>query len=343
MKQFLENKLKYKFLSLDELIINLDRLSRFKSPEESYYRVFSSIIYKNLIFPRYSKKNIKSLSFSLLSDYVAVIWNNSVKSLFPNCSDNILANKALKMLSEVVFKNIDSDTKFLLNTKLLIYPILKKISYDDAPLNLKFILDFCNYYEKSDKIPFEDVIKFSSEHSLKYPIRKLLIVEGITEEVLLPVFARKLKYDFDRKGIYVLGAGGKSKSPSLYLKLKNKLKIPVVILFDNDASEIYRSLNRNLLSKDSAIIIKKGEFEDIIPINLLKRALNKEYDLKMPLVKSDFQLYNKMCENIEYIYRTRGLGEFKKSKLAKILAENIEYNTDFSIEIKEIIEQITCK
>ena len=47
-----------------------------------------------------------------------------------------------------------------------------------------------------------------------------------------------------------------------------------------------------------------------------------------------------MCENIELFYKSRHLGEYKKSKVAKILAENIKYDTDISDEIKNIIKMI---
>ena len=47
-----------------------------------------------------------------------------------------------------------------------------------------------------------------------------------------------------------------------------------------------------------------------------------------------------MCENLEYIYRTRHLGEFKKSAFAKIIAQNIKYDTDITDEIKNIINEI---
>ena len=173
-----------------------------------------------------------------------------------------------------------------------------------------------------------------------FPIKKLIIVEGITEEILLPVFAEKLKHNFQNEGIYILGAGGKSKSPSLYMKLKDKVKIPIILLFDNDAKEICDILKNNLHDKDKIIIISNGEFEDILSLNLLKRALNNEYEPATPVVIDDLRIYNKMCENIEEFYKSRHLGEFKKAKLSKIIAENIKYETDITEEIKNIIFSI---
>ena len=180
----------------------------------------------------------------------------------------------------------------------------------------------------------------SKKHSLLFPIRKLLIVEGITEEILLPVFASKLKSDFNKNGIYILGAGGKSKSPNLYINLKDKLKIPVILLFDSDAKEICNILKQNIYPKDKILIIEKGEFEDILSVNLIKRALNNEYETVLPVIKKDLLLFPKMCSNLEYLYRTRQLGEFKKAKFAKIISQNIRYKTDITDEIKNLIFNI---
>ena len=80
--------------------------------------------------------------------------------------------------------------------------------------------------------------------------------------------------------------------------------------------------------------------EIVIPINTIKRALNAEYTPATPLQIQELRLKEKMCENIELFYKSRHLGEYKKSKVAKIIAENIKYSTDISEEIKNIIKMI---
>ena len=45
-------------------------------------------------------------------------------------------------------------------------------------------------------------------------------------------------------------------------------------------------------------------------------------------------------ENIENFYRSRHLGEFKKAKLSKIVAQNVKYNTDITDEVRNIIDEI---
>ena len=329
-----DNNIKFKYLTFDELVINLDRLSRFKNPEESFYRVFSEIIFKCLITPKYSKNEIDNLSPEVISSIILKIWNESVKKLFGTKKKEI--NNLLENHINYAFKNYDERTKIFISTKLIITPILEKLDYNNIPINLKFLIQASKLNKMNDK----NLDSIRKNFKLKFPIKKLLIVEGITEEILLPVFANKLGYNFDELGIYVLGAGGKSKSPSLYLKLKDKLKIPVILLFDADAIEICEILNKSLLKKDKTILINEGEFEDILPINTIKRALNAEYTPATPLQIQELRLKEKMCENIELFYKSRHLGEYKKSKVAKIIAENIKYSTDISEEIKNIIKMI---
>lgn len=335
------DNIKYKLLSFQELVINLDRLSRFKLPEEAYFRVFTSILFKCLIYPKYSKQDLEKLSSKVISKYVKVIWNASVKEIFDVNNDNFEANKALKLMCNIPFKNIDADTKVLMNTKLNISAVLMNIDEKTAPLNLKFLIEANKIFNKNNPITIAKALDLRNNKCLKFPVSKLIIVEGITEEILLPVFASKLKHDFNKEGIYVLGAGGKSKSPNIYMKLREKLRIPVFFLFDNDALEQCIMLEKKVLKKDKIIVIEKGEFEDILSLNLLKRSLNREYETITPLLKDDLHIYNKMCENIEYYYRTRKLGEFKKSKLSKIIAKNIKYKTDVTKEINDIITKLT--
>lgn len=323
--------IKYKLLSFDELVINLDRLSRFKLPEESFGRVFSSVILKCLISPKYSKQELLKEDDSVISDIAAKIWNESVKAVCGASPKDSCCVNLLKYLIDNTFKNIDERTRIFIDTELDIYPLLKKINYEKAPLNLKFLIKAAETTDEAD------YFKLREKYSLCFPVSKLLIAEGITEEILLPVFADKLNKNFNKNGVYILGAGGKSKSPALYMKLRDRLKIPAVLLFDKDAEEICSGLEKNLLQKDKYILIEHGEFEDILPLELIKRTLNNEYQLLSPASSEDLTQTGKMCINLEDFYRTRALGSFKKAKFAKIIAENVKYDTDITEDIQKII------
>ena len=77
-----KSTIKYKLLSFEELVINLDRLSRFKLPDETYSRVFHNIIYTKLIYPKYSKLDIDTIDPKIIKNIVEEIWNKSVEKLF---------------------------------------------------------------------------------------------------------------------------------------------------------------------------------------------------------------------------------------------------------------------
>ena len=314
----------------------MDRLSRFKLPENSFQRVFESVILKHLIEPKYSKKDIQSEDIKKIASIFKIIWNDSVEACCSASSEqsNKYVQNALKFLVKSTFKNTDEKTSILIDTDINIAPILKMIDYDNAPKNIKFLIQADKF---TYKLSYNELREF---FGLCFPIKKLLIVEGITEEILLPVFAKKMGKDFDRHGIYILGAGGKSKSPSLYLKLRERLKIPIILLFDADAKEICENLSRYMLEKDKCIRISKGEFEDIIPLTLIKRTLNNEYNPATPVCIDDLRHFEKMCDNLEFFYRNRNLGEYKKSRLSQIIAKNIKYKTDISSDINGIISDI---
>lgn len=72
---------------------------------------------------------------------------------------------------------------------------------------------------------------------LLFPVKKVILCEGITEEILLPEFARLCNYDFKENGIYVISAGGKNQVVKYFYKFAQNLKLPVFILLDNDAKE----------------------------------------------------------------------------------------------------------
>ncbi len=333
----LNTSVKYKLMSQEELAINLDRLTRFKLPEYTYNRVFCSILLKYLIYPKYSKKDIELLPAKYIAKVVKEIWNKSVENIYGKAEKLNIPYKAYKLIINKTYTNIDERTKTFINAGLKFTEILSGLSFEKSPLNIKMLIKV-NDEIKTEAFIYQDLIDLRKKYSLQFPISRLIIVEGITEEILLPVFADKLGYNFSKCGIYILGAGGKSKSPNLYALMRNKLKIPVTILFDADANDINEVLQSNLQKKDKSVVIKKGEFEDILSLNLIKRTLNNEFEVAVPVTKSELSDFDRMCRNIENFYRTRHLGEFKKSKFSKIIAKNIKYETDITSEIRNLLE-----
>lgn len=82
------------------------------------------------------------------------------------------------------------------------------------------------------------------EHNEAFFARKVVLVEGDTEEYVLPIFARHLEYDFNDHGISIVNARGKSNLDQLY-DLYTSFQIPTYIIFDNDAGGKERDLRQN--------------------------------------------------------------------------------------------------
>ena len=73
--------MKYKKLTNEQILISIDRLTRFKYTKDKYVRVFSDIILSNLIEPKLKKTEILSMDFKDLTFYATEIFNNSLESI----------------------------------------------------------------------------------------------------------------------------------------------------------------------------------------------------------------------------------------------------------------------
>ncbi len=60
-----------------------------------------------------------------------------------------------------------------------------------------------------------------------------MIVEGDTEKLAIPEYAKRLKRDLDGAGETIIEVGGKRNLPS-FLDSAESLKIPVGIVYDED-------------------------------------------------------------------------------------------------------------
>lgn len=63
----------------------------------------------------------------------------------------------------------------------------------------------------------------------------LVIVEGETEEMALPIYLKQFGINCDAFGISILGVGGKGQIPK-YWRLFKSFNIPIIVMFDSDHS-----------------------------------------------------------------------------------------------------------
>lgn len=343
----LENELKIKPLSEQQIIISLDRLTRFKYTEDKYLRVFKEIIASNLISPKYKKKELDLLDYQILTDLAEEIINFSLSRLGLLAQQHQVINQKLLEYEKSVF-NFDKNVEKLLKNKIdyetaleLFSGALKKQTNEDlyrkqdgiyprtAPYNLQWLKSLAND---------ENQVKNREKFGRKFPIEKVVLVEGITEEILLPKFAKLCGCDFDKRGINLISAGGKNQVVRIFYRLADVLKLPIFVLLDSDAKSNFEEIKPKLRKGDKVYVLKNGEFEDVLPLNLIKRTLNQMLKNFSSISVEDLRKDMPMTKILHEILKEKGL-EFKKAEFAALVSENIT-EKDISTEIQEIVSQL---
>lgn len=320
---------KVKPLTKDQILISIDRLTRFKNTEVKYLRVFRDVLINNLIYPKFKKSELELMNYSDLKKWAEYVINYSLEVLGNDLEGDYLINQRLLDYENEVFI-LDDNVQELLKNKINYKACLQYIDSSSSK-NIQWL----KVLGSSVDIKEERKIR-----SLRFPVEKVVIAEGATEETLLPEFAKHCGVDFDKEGIYVLSAGGKNQVVKLYYQLVENLKLPIFILLDKDAQENLEEIQPKLRSIDRIHLLRCGEFEDLLPIELVERTL--EYELKNISIIEKEKLNEDIprVKFLEEVFKTRGMHEFKKVEFAQMVKKNILSAADISVEIRDIIDEI---
>lgn len=320
---------KVKPLTKSQIIISIDRLTRFKNTETKYLRVFKDIFTQNLIEPKFKKTDLEKMDYSELRNWAEFVINYSLEMAGLTLENDYLINQRLLNYENSVFEN-NKNVQELLNNKINYKACLSYID-EKSPKNLLWL--------KNLEIS-SDIRKSRFDNSLRFPVEKVVIAEGATEETLLPEFAKRCGYDFDKEGIYVLSAGGKNQVVKLYYQLVESLKLPIFVLLDKDAKENLEEIQPKLRDIDKIHLLDCGEFEDLLPIKLVERTLDYELKNISMLEKEKLNEDIPRVKFLEEVFKTRGMHEFKKVEFAQMVKKNIKHEEDISPEVVEIIDEI---
>lgn len=323
------NNVKVKPLTKEQLTISIDRLTRFKNPEVKYLRVFGELITNNLIQPKYKKSDIEKMDSEEVKNLAEFIINYSLENLGLPKDEDYIINQRLYDYEKSVYIISENIKEFLKNK--INYKAFVTLIDENSPKNLKWL--------KALGSPM-DIKQERFKNSLRFPVEKVVIAEGATEETLLPEFAKRCGYDFDKEGIYVLSAGGKNQVVKLYYRLVDSLKLPIFVLLDKDAKENLEEIKPKLRSIDKIHLLACGEFEDLLPLELVQRTLDYQLNNISMMEKEMLNAPEPRVKILEEVFKTRGMHEFKKVEFAQMVKKNIKTNADISDEICEIINEI---
>lgn len=309
--------IKIKPLTKDQIIISIDRLTRFKETEAKYLRVFKEIILSNLIEPKYKKNDLEKLDYEEIKELAEYIINFSLNAE----AEDLTINQYIFDYENSIFK-LDENTQKLLKNKICYNEIINLLP-DVIPDNLRWLKSIngkiCN----------------------DFPIKQILLCEGITEEILIPVFAKLCGFDLKYNGIHIISAGGKNQVVKYFYKFASCLKIPMFVLMDKDAEENLIQIRPKLRKYDKIHILKCGEFEDLLPETLIIKTLKYATQNISFAPIDNINEYSSRVEFLEDFFKHRGLHEFKKSEFANLVKKNITEITDASQEIKDIINELS--
>jgi hypothetical protein len=154
----------------------------------------------------------------------------------------------------------------------------------------------------------------------------LVLVEGLTEQFLLPCFANNYGINLIKNGIMIVPAGGANKLVRKYSYWKERIDLPIFCLFDADAQDLVTAIRPNLRANDYIHILAEGEIEDLIYLEFLVESINK-YLAQDPLHDAtnlvniqEFSTTEKRIFILDKIWRKKELGKFEKVKFAQFIA-----------------------
>ncbi|MGE0265289.1 MAG: ATP-dependent endonuclease [Candidatus Obscuribacterales bacterium] len=168
--------------------------------------------------------------------------------------------------------------------------------------------------------------------------RALCLVEGQTEQILLPVFGDLLSYHFDSSGIRIVSCGGARQVVRNYLSMKETVALPIIAVLDGDVSEEAAVLADSLRSGDRLITLRSGEIEDTFRRETILR-LARHYFNSTNIEREDIPAPPGCARGLAELARAKGLPAFDKVGFARSAAALLA-PADLPDEGRVIVETI---
>lgn len=175
----------------------------------------------------------------------------------------------------------------------------------------------------------------------------IVFVEGVTERVVLPIFAQKMGLDFEKSKISVIPTHGKSSGKyhlRVWTEAARNVDIPFFMILDQGAEKEVRKLDLNVLRpQENLFLLKKGSVEDYYDEEKLIDAIQSEFSIEFEKDEKKKVLSSPRDKNIEEFLRSKGKDTSGwKVIIGKKVAESMSID-DLDQEIRRILERIATK
>lgn len=174
----------------------------------------------------------------------------------------------------------------------------------------------------------------------------IFIVEGTTELILLPHFAKCLGTSLNSIGLQLIPAGGANQVSKRFIQMREFVELPLFCLLDADATEQASIITDNLRPMDRLFVLSEGEIEDTIDETAFVDLLNVY--LQHSLASSALIRLDEFIELDEVrktdaakkILRQKASIDFDKVEFARMVSEEVHSEELVPDELEEIIATI---
>jgi len=170
----------------------------------------------------------------------------------------------------------------------------------------------------------------------------LLLVEGTTEEDVIPKWARTLRVDLDELGVSILSIRGAEKGKyhlKMWKEITKNAQIPLFIILDAHAQkEAQEIIEQNLIDRDCCFVSDKSSIEEHYPKKHLLKAIKDEWGIQM----NASELANTKAETIKKALEDKGMKldtNWWKPVLGSRVAELMK-TSEIPEGIRRVIERI---
>ena len=269
----------------------------------------------------------------LLSIFKEIVSNSDIQIIITTHSSDFIETEYFDNIG-LVYKTKDEGTK------------IKQVSKQD-------LVSFSNETGASGKSTIDNIVEFysiTSNEKLKegFFAKKIILVEGDTEEICLPLLLERVGINIHKLGVSVIGVGGKAQIPK-YWRLFFKFDIPILVIFDNDVRKNEKERNNEIIA--SCFNIEKESIENCE----IYRVFEGRYKQQLIVFENDFETATKKdfyryCDSkgkcnkfdeFEKEAKSFGLRKAQKHRyiLRRILAD-LEYKNYIPNFIEPIIQFI---
>jgi predicted ATP-dependent endonuclease of OLD family len=173
------------------------------------------------------------------------------------------------------------------------------------------------------------------EHNEALFARKIILVEGETEEYALPIFAHSMDFDFDVYGISVVNAHSKNNLDPLY-QLYSAYSIPIYLVFDNDRGGKEQDLRQNEILLRMLSQPANKEPDRVVTESFAILEGNFEKEMKEYLESVSPGKYHALSNEAEQILGVRA----GKGILARFMAQKLTEERIIPKFVKETLEAV---